>query len=815
MAARSDMVRSPEDGTESPRDRQLAERTLRDLEWGELLEGIAGRCTTSVGAAAVRELRPLPNEVAARRQWAVSSDVLELSRLGTQLPPLNLPEVTGAIQRIARGGVGSGLELHQIRQGLRAVAELGRFVAQHAETAPALAEHLATDPSLRFLREELDRCIEDGGAVLDRASAELARARQQVGVLRQRIKARLGELIGRYREALQDTFIAERDGRYVLPVRADAPFRVHGIVLGSSGSGATLYVEPQEIAELGNRLKVAEAEVELEEARVLAQLSEAIAPSAPALLDALDACARADALRAMELYARAVGARMLRWGAAGCVVLESARHPLLALQGISVVPNDLSLQEGRGLVLSGPNAGGKTVALKCLGLAALAQASGLPFPAAEDSSCGFFEAVFSDIGDDQSLARSLSTFSGHIETVRDIVERAGPGVLVLFDELAGGTDPEEGAALAVALLEDLVARRAAVAVTTHYERLKELGAESESVDNAAVGFDFDRLEPTFRLELGRPGASSALAVAQRHGLSSSILGRAASLLPEVSQRREKLLRELENKQVELEALRAQVEAEKERQAELARSLELERQRREERERRELSRAGEELSRTVREARAEVQRVLKGLSKQVRDRQELRQAERTIDEAARLVALGSELDRRTRTGATLPSPVELAVGHRVRVRGMNTIAEVIEPPERGQVRVLAGVMKLTVGVDQVELVDASSSRRNTPVERPRTGRLATDVQELVTPPRTEDVTLDLRGERVEAGLGLLDEFIDTLLRRGENVGYVLHGHGSGAMKNAVRSHLRELGIIRLARPAERDEGGDAFTVFWLS
>ncbi len=810
------MVRFPADGTESPRDRQLLERTLRDLEWGELLEGIAGRCTTSAGAAAVRDLRPLHGEAAARRQWAVSSDVLELSRLGTQLPPLNLPEVTAAIQRIARGGVGSGLELHQIRQGLQAVAELGRFVTQHGARAPALAEHLATEPSLRSLREELERCIEDGGAVLDRASAELARARQQVGVLRQRIKARLGELIGRYREALQDTFIAERDGRYVLPVRADAPFRVHGIVLGSSGSGATLYVEPQEIAELGNRLKVAEAEAEVEEARVLAQLSEAIAPSAPALLDALDACAKADALRAMELYARAVGARMLRWGAAGCVVLESARHPLLALQGISVVPNDLSLLGGRGLVLSGPNAGGKTVALKCLGLAALAQASGLPFPAGEDSSCGFFEAVFSDIGDDQSLARSLSTFSGHIETVRDIVERAGPGALVLFDELAGGTDPEEGAALAVALLEDLVTRRAAVAVTTHYERLKELGAESESIDNAAVGFDFDKLEPTFRLELGRPGASSALAVAQRHGLPTSILGRAATLLPEVSQRREKLLRELENKQVELEALRAQVEAEKERQAELARSLELERQRREERERRELSRAGEELSRTVREARAEVQRVLKGLSKQVRDRQELKQAERTIDEAARLVALGGELDRRTRTErVTLPSSVELAVGHRVRVHGMNTIAEVIEAPDRGQVRVLAGVMKLTVSVDQVELVEASSSQRPGRAERARASRFATDVQELATPPRTEDVTLDLRGERVEAGLSLLDEFIDTLLRRGENVGYVLHGHGSGAMKNAVRSHLRELGIIRLARPAERDEGGDAFTVFWLS
>lgn len=800
-----------------PGDRtgELLDRGRRDLEWDELLSAIARRCATSPGQRYVLGLLPASTEGKARARWALTSEVLELGRQGAELPALSLPEAGAVLDRIERGGVASGPELDQLKGGLRAVAELARFLGAHRAAAPLLADHLATEPQLKDLREELERSIEDGGGISDRASPELERARRQLVQLRQQIKARLTELIGRYREALQDGFIAEREGRYVLPVRSDAPFRVHGIVLGTSASGATLYVEPQEIAPLGNRLKVAEAEVQHEEARVLATLSERIGPEVGALRAALDACAEADALRAVEKYARSVRAPLLEWAPAGSLQLQSARHPLLALTG-EVVANDLEIGAGRGLVLSGPNAGGKTVALKCLGLAALCQATGLPFPAAEGSAAGFFHAVFSDIGDDQSLARSLSTFSGHIETVRDIVERARAGVLVLLDELAGGTDPEEGAALAVAVLEGLVARGAAVVVTTHYERLKELGSESPVVANAAVGFDFERLEPTFRLELGRPGASSALAVARRHGLAEELVRRAGELLPESSKRRERLLTELERRQIELEELRREVAAEREHWQTLTRELELERQRREERERKELSQAGQELARAVREARAEVQRIARNLARDVQDRQALRQAERAIDHSARLVALGSELDRRTRGEGLAEAPQALAVGTRVRLRGTNTWAEVIEPVARGQVRVLAGAMKLSVRVDQVELVEGAAAAKKTPprAEQRRATPKTTTALDGPAPPRTQDVTLDLRGQRVEAGLELVDAFVDELLLRGEAAGYVLHGHGTGALKEAVRAHLASLSHVRFSRPAERDEGGDAFTVFWL-
>lgn len=800
------------------RTEELGRRTLRDLEWDILLENVAEECVTAPGRRWVQALRPFSDEVAARRSWTLTAEVLELADRGAELPPLSVPDVVPAVEHAARGGVLSGAELDRVRLGLRAVARLVGFLGEHREHAPTLAEHLSTDPTLREIREELERCVEEGGAVADSASPQLEQARRGLGQLRQRIRTRLGELIGLYREALQDGFIAERDGRYVLPVRADAPFRVHGVVLGSSASGATLYIEPQEVAELGNRLKVAEAEAEHQEAIVLARLSESLALRADALLTALEACAQADGLQAIERYARRVGARMLTWGEPGALALRAARHPLLALQGVPVVANDLALRGGTGLVFSGPNAGGKTVALKCLGLAALAQASGLPFPAEPESRCGFFQAVFSDIGDDQSLARSLSTFSGHIEAVRAMVERAQPGVLLLLDELAGGTDPEEGAALAVALLEALVRRGAAVAVTTHYERLKEAASESEHLENAAVGFDFERLQPTFRLEMGRPGASSALSVAERHGLPAAILERASRLLPELSRRRERILLELESKQVELDQLRRELEEEKARYADLTRELERERERLDEEQRADLGRAGRELAHAVREARAKVHEAVRRLG-QIQDRQDLRQVERAIDEAARLVAVGGEVDRRTRTARPGLSPsARLQVGQRVRVQGMNAVAEVIEPPHKGQVRVLAGIMKWTVPVEQLELVQGgASSRSSGAVSSPSSRRTKEPTQIPPTPavaPRTRDVTLDLRGERLEPALERLDEFMDLLLRRGEQVGYVLHGHGTGALKEAVRAHLRNSSWVGASRPAERDEGGDAFTVFWL-
>ncbi len=789
----------------------------RDLEWHELLEGLASLCHGELGADRLRRLEPATDEAEARRRSVLVREAVSLGELGAAIPALDPPDVTHCMERLRRDGVASAAELHGIAQLLRAALELEEYLRRHAEAAPHLAESLVVASVLRDLHREIARVLEDDGRIADRASPELAAARRQVTDLRAQMKVRLGELIRRYREALQDGYFAERDGRYVLPVRADAPFRVEGIVLDSSASGATLYVEPRELAQLGNRLKIAEAESEHQEAIVLARLSAELGPHADQVLDALEACSRADVLRALVRFASSTGARVVDFGEAGSLRLEAARHPLMALRGEEVVPNDLELLAGHGLVLSGPNAGGKTVALKCLGLAALMQKSGLPVVAGPRSSVGFFEEVLSDIGDDQSLAKSLSTFSGHIERVRELLDRSRRGVLVLLDELAGGTDPEEGASLAVATLEELVRRGAAVAVTTHYERLKELGQNSEGIDNAAVGFDFERLAPTFRLELGIPGASSALAVARRHGLPEGVVARAERLVPEGSKHREATLRDLDRQRIELERLRREAEEERDRQVLLRRQIEEELRKQKERERKELSRKGQELSSAIREARAEVLRAQQVLKRRAQAAETIRETERVVDQASRLLAVGGQLDETVRHAPAAPVPEsKLVAGANVRVLGLGTIAEVLGPPDKGQVRVRAGVMKMSVPVARIELVTGGTpaARSGPQKQKPRRSLLEQE-RERPSPPRTQDTTLDLRGERVEEALDRVDEFLDQLLRRGEPAGFVLHGHGTGALKAAVRQHLRAHVLVSDSRPAERDEGGDAFTVFWLT
>jgi DNA mismatch repair protein MutS2 len=387
-------------------------------------------------------------------------------------------------------------------------------------------------------------CIDAGGAVADRASPELSRARAKVRDAQSELKRRLGQLLDRFADLLQGQYYTEREGRFVLPVRSDAHLRVDGIVHGSSASGSTLFVEPRELTEVGNRLRLAEAEAAREEGRVLLTLSSEVKSAHDACEAAFHACVAADLCSAGARWADETGSLVISLAERAELELRGARHPLLLLTGLDVVPNDIVLCAERALIISGPNAGGKTVALKTAGLIALLVRSGLPVPVRADSVVGWFDRVLCDIGDEQSIVRSLSTFSAHIENLRTILECAGRRTLVLLDEVAAGTDPEEGAALAAAVLEALTQRGAAVGVTTHYERLKELATQTACFLNASVGFDFTQMAPTFRLHLGVPGPSSALAVARRHGLSQALIERAKALLPTQALDRETALREL-------------------------------------------------------------------------------------------------------------------------------------------------------------------------------------------------------------------------------------------------------------------------------
>ncbi len=798
-----------------------SEKTALDLEWGALVERIAGRTVSEAGAARIRALSPAETRAEARDRATLTRDASELLHDGAPMPVYAVPDVAELVERLERNSVASGPELRDVIRLLTAEKALRAFLAQHRGEHPVLAARLATSSSLDALREELSHAIDDEGEVLDRASPELGRARKRAAELRRELSARLSESMNRYADVLRDKFYTEREGRFVLPVRADAHLRVDGIVFGSSASGGTLYVEPKEITDVSNRRHVADAEVEREVARVLGALSISARARVDELRVAREAVTLADVLMALARFGEAAEAIVVDVDDGSDIRLDGMRHPLLIGAGTQVVPIDLRLSRGQGLVISGPNAGGKTVALKCLGLAIWMARAGVPIPADPTSRVGWFEPVLTDIGDEQSLARSLSTFSAHAARLSSYIARAdaalhaappGGTTLVLLDEIAAGTDPDEGAALAAAVLERLVTAGAAIAITTHYERLKQLAASDPRFENASVGFDFATMSPTYRVTLGVPGASSALAVAARYGIPADVVARAQALIPETHLAREALLAEVETDRTRAAAELRAAEEDARVQAELRRELEEEVKYVRERERARLAREGSELTARVREARDKLRDATTRLKSGDVDREALKEIEKAVNAAGREVAIGSALDATLRepSKAAVPSPERLAVGATVFVPKLRTHAEVIEAPARGQVRVAAGGMKLTLRLDELSLSTTQPQKQK---KKPRP--VAPPVRRDATPVRTDSITCDVRGLRVEEALERVDVFVDRLLSQGEPAGFILHGHGTGALKAAIREHLGANPLIAKARPAEDDQGGDAFTVLWTT
>jgi DNA mismatch repair protein MutS2 len=792
------------------------DKAATDLEWPELLARIAQKSVTAGGAAHIRALEPAPTPEEARALSRLSRDALALRRDGSSIPISAVPDVGDVLERLERGSVASGPELRDVARLLDVAKALRSFATSRAADRPSLSAALTTDPGLDRLRDEIKGAIDDDGSVLDRASPELARARKKASDARRDLIARLGELLNRYGDVLRDRYYAERDGRYVLPVRADAPFRIDGIVLGSSASGGTLYVEPREVTELGNKRQMAEAEVEREVARVLGNLSQSAASFGASLVAAVRAVVVADTLAALSHFGVEAEANVIEVGDGDAIELRAFSHPLLIGRTTPVVANDVSVAMGRGLVISGPNAGGKTVALKCLGLAVWMARTGIPITAAVESRIGWFDAVLTDIGDEQSLERSLSTFSAHAARLGAYVNAARRGALFLLDEIAAGTDPDEGSALATAVLERLVASSACVAVTTHYERLKELAVRDDRFTNASVGFDFDSMSPTFRLTMGIPGASSALAVAKRYGVPEDVIERAADLIPVQTLRRDALLADAEADRERAAAERRAAEHDAREQRRLKAELDAEVRRAREQERARLVREATDLSSAVRDARALLRTATSKLKKTDLSRDELREAAKDVNLAAREAAVGSPVEQAVRkepatpAGARAPT-LNLSPGDVVFVKKLGAKAEVIESLARGEVRVAVGSMKLSVKLDDIAwAADAERAERAKPTKKPAPA-MSCDP----TPVRTPSNTVDVRGMRVDEARERLEGFIDLLLSEGEPAGFVLHGHGTGALKSAVREHLEAHRFVGRARAADDDQGGDAFTIFWIA
>jgi DNA mismatch repair protein MutS2 len=613
-----------------------------------------------------------------------------------------------------------------------------------------------------------------------------------------------------------------RSDRYVLPVRAEARGQVRGIVHDQSGSGATVFVEPLVVVEMNNRLRELQLAEREEVERILLELSGRVAADGPYVRLAVELLAEIDLHLAKARYASLTRASEPRMNAEGRVELHQARHPLLTGK---VVPIDFRLGEDFNMVvITGPNTGGKTVALKTVGLLCLMAQAGLHIPARDDSILPLYQDVFADIGDEQSIEQSLSTFSSHLSRIVEILKEAAPGTLVLLDELGAGTDPSEGAALARAILVHLRERGIAAIATTHYSELKAFAHEEPGVANASVEFDVDTLSPTYRLSIGLPGRSNALAIATRLGLGEEIINQAREFLGSAGVLMENLLEGIETDRKAAADERYHLSMER---------AEAEYQRRElERLRAELE---EERVRILSEARKQARDELESVQAQLaRIRVEIQRPRLTPERLSSLRSQAHALEektapkpmyRRSRSGGEGAHDHETAlevegasrrngdgagtgrlqVGDMVRVRSMDSRGELVSLPDaRGEAEVQLGPLKMRVRATDIERISRREKRASGNVD----AMISLPVLDLATAPETQ---LDLRGRRVEEVLPDVDRYLNDAYLAGMPFVRILHGKGTGALRQAIREELSHHPLVKSFASAEANEGGDGVTV----
>jgi DNA mismatch repair protein MutS2 len=720
-------------------------------------------------------------------------------------------DIGPAVGRAARGGRLDAVQFAAIAQTLEAGSRLRDILADDRRSL--LHELARSLHPLPGLRSTLDRSFDPAGELLDTASPRLGALRRATRLAYDRLRARLEQLVhsSDMGAALQDPIVTLRNGRYVVPVRADARSRVKGIVHDASGSGQTLFVEPLVAVELGNAWREAQLAAAAEIDRILDELSALVGSQAGPLGETLDALARFDLWSAKARLAEEMDAVRAEPATRTEIVLKGARHPGLVGH---VVPIDVELgTEFRALVVTGPNTGGKTVTLRTIGLLVLMHQAGLHVPADPGSRLPVLVDLFADIGDEQSVAQSLSTFSGHLRSIVRIAAAAGPATLVLLDELGAGTDPTEGSALAQALLDHFLRTGALVAATTHYAELKVYAHTTPDVRNASVEFDLETLSPTYRLRIGLPGGSQAFAIAERLGLPTAIVADARSRLSEGQQAFEETLASIRAADLATREALDRARAAEQRAGESRRAADEERRR-----------ARRERDEAVASARSDAERIVEDL------RAEVHGARRRLErETVTAPALDEVVERaearlgRLPAAAPAPPPVPPAapvawrVGARARSRTGGWEGRIVAL-ERGGRRATLEVGGMRVTAPTADLEPATTAGGETPrASRPDGGttEAASGISRLrLERARTVASSLDVRGARVDEALEVVDRYLEDASLAGLERATIIHGLGTGALRDAVRAAASAHPLVSTVRAGERGEGGDGATVVGL-
>ncbi|CAH8772423.1 endonuclease MutS2 [Paenibacillus dendritiformis] len=778
-------------------------KILNTMDYHKILASLATHAATGLGEQAALNLRPSSDLEDVKLRLQATDEAMTVERLKGGPPLAGVKDIRGALKRARIQAMLSSTELWDISALLFAARRTKRHIAAvHEEEAIPLLQDLAeTISDQKQLEEDIRQCIDEQGEILDQASFELAAIRRELRIGETRIREKLEAMIRSSNAAkmLQEQLITIRNDRYVIPVKQEYRSHYGGIVHDQSGSGATLFIEPEAIVAMNNKLRETKLREEREIERILSRLTEQVGLLADVLEYDTGAVETLDFMFAKARLAREMKASLPRMNDRGFLKLRKARHPLIPAD--QVVPIDVELGNSyTSILVTGPNTGGKTVTLKTIGLLNLMAMSGLFIPAEDGSQMCVFDAIYADIGDEQSIEQSLSTFSSHLTNIIRILEQMTPKSLVLLDEVGAGTDPAEGSALAIAILEHIHRLGCRMVATTHYSELKAYAYERKGVINASMEFDVQTLRPTYRLLVGVPGRSNAFAIAERLGLPKPIIDHARGEVTEEDMRVETMIASLEDNRLKAEAeretaskLRMELEAMRQK---LSRELEKQEAEREKRQ----EQAEAKARAIVDKARREAQEIIAELRQlamegvQVKEHM-LTEARKRLDEAAPEAKLAAKPKRDAK-------PVRrIEAGDDVRVYSLNQKGSVVELAGEEAV-VQLGIMKMKVPLDDLELLSSAKSA-------------AKPVQSGANVKRTRGESvrseLDLRGANLEEALMEVDRFLDEALLGNLGQVYIIHGKGTGILRSGIQEFLRKHKHVKSFRLGSFGEGGTGVTV----
>lgn len=785
-------------------------KILQTLEYTKVIQLVVRHASTSLGKELAESLGPAAELNECKKRLQATDEAFKVDRLKGGAPFGGIRDVRQPLHRARIGGMLNPVELNDIGGTLLGGRRLRRFLLEiHEESpVPLLAELAELLQENKALEEKIRSCIDENAHVLDQASPELGKVRAELRAGEGKVREKLEQMVRTpsIAKMLQDSLVTIRNDRYVIPVKQEYRGHFGGLIHDQSASGATLFIEPESVVQMNNRLRELKLKEEAEVEKVLRLLSALVAEFSDQLNGNLELLAELDFIFAKASTAREMKATLPMMNDRGFLKIKKGRHPLLSRD--AVVPLDVELgNKYSTIIITGPNTGGKTVTLKTIGLLSLMAMSGLFVPAEDGSQLCVFDAIYADIGDEQSIEQNLSTFSSHMTNIISILRNMTPKSLVLFDELGAGTDPAEGSALAISILEHIHQMGCRMVATTHYSELKAYAYDRKGVINASMEFDIQTLSPTYRLLVGVPGRSNAFAIAERLGLSRRIIEHARQQVGEEDQRVESMIATLEENRLSAEAerntakeLRREVEATK-------RKLEEERRKFDEQREKLLLKAEQDAAQAVAKARKEAEEVIADLRRMALEERGSIKEHKLIEARRRMDLAAPQLTDKLKKTASSPKKAEvIEPGDEVLVTSLNQKGHLVEWAGASEAMVQLGIMKMKVARKDLQLV-ASKPEAKPPAQRVTTGVKRT---------RDDNVRmeLDLRGQNLEESLMEVDRFLDEGFLSNLGQVYIIHGKGTGVLRTGISDYLRRHKHVKSYRLGNYGEGGTGVTVVEL-